>query len=98
MPPKAKKPAAEETRKRKRAGGKAAKDPNEPKRPTTAFFFFAQDQRGKIKEENPDMKITEISKELGRLWKELSDKQKEKYTAMAVKDKGRYEKVYSILI
>merc|ERR1711962_983155 len=52
---------------------KKKKDPNAPKRPTSAYFFFAGDVRPGIREENPDMKITEVAKLIGAQWRELED-------------------------
>lgn len=85
----------EPTRKRKRASAKtkAPKDPNAPKRATTGFFFFSQEERPNIRAKNPALKVTEISQQLGKLWREMDDKTKEKYLKMAEKDKKRYEAV-----
>lgn len=33
---------------------KKKKDPNAPKRPTTGFFYFSNDHRNKVREENPE--------------------------------------------
>ena len=33
---------------------KAKKDPNAPKKPLSAFMFFSQENRQKVKDENPD--------------------------------------------
>jgi len=63
-----------------------------PKRPTTAFFFFGADQRSGIKAEHPEWRVTDISKELGRRWKDLSDDDKAPFTELAAADKVRYER------
>ena len=47
-------------------------------RPQGAFFLFSGDMRPKVKAENPDMKVTEVAKHIGELWKNISDKEKEK--------------------
>ena len=52
---------------KKNEGKKKKKDPNAPKRPTTAFFFYCADNRGKIKEKNPDLKASEVAKKLGEI-------------------------------
>ncbi|VDL91165.1 unnamed protein product [Schistocephalus solidus] len=70
---------------------KAPKDPTQPKRAWSAFFFFCDEFRGKIKEEHPDWKVADIAKELGRRWEDCSDKPK--YEALAQQDKQRYEEV-----
>lgn len=69
---------------------KKIKDENAPKRALTAYFFFANDKRPEIREQNPDMKITEISKVIGEMWKDTSDEEKAKYQKMADADKDRY--------
>lgn len=38
----------------KTSGGRAKKDPNAPKRALSAYMFFSQDWRERIKNENPD--------------------------------------------
>ena len=40
----------------------------------SAYFIFLNENREKIKSENPGISITEISKRGGELWRELSDK------------------------
>jgi hypothetical protein len=36
-------------------------------------MLFCQDMREKVKSDNPDMKVTQITSELGKLWKEADD-------------------------
>lgn len=61
---------------------KKLKDPNAPKKPATGYIRFSQEKRSKVKEENPELKGTEVMKKLGEMWKALSDKKKEKYNAL----------------
>ncbi|TKA26111.1 Non-histone chromosomal protein 6 [Salinomyces thailandicus] len=75
----------------KSAGGKKKKDPNMPKRGLSAYMFFANDQREKVREENPGIKFGEVGKVLGERWKGLNEKQKAPYDAKAAADKKRYE-------
>ena len=70
--------------------GKTKKDPNAPKRAQTAFFYFMNEMRPKIKEENPDISFVDIGKASGEKWKVISAEEKAKYEAMANKDKDRY--------
>ena len=67
------------------------KDPNAPKRPQNAFILFSSDTRGKIKEEHADWKIGDVGKELGRLWRGMTDKDKAPFLKLSSKDKVRYE-------
>jgi len=43
-------------------------------------------------EENPDMKLTDVSKKIGELWKALSEDDKKPYQVKAEKDKVRAAK------
>jgi len=81
------KPPKGEKRKRKKA-----KDPNAPKRALSAFFWFCNDERPKVKESMPEASVGEVAKELGRRWNAISSDVKQKYEALAAKDKARYEK------
>jgi hypothetical protein len=63
-----------------------------PKKPMTGFLFFSNEKRETIMAENPQMKMTEISKYLGQAWQLLTDDQKEPYHQMATMDKIRHEK------
>lgn len=56
---------------------KPKKDPNMPKKAATAYILFSNATRAEIKEENPDLDNKEIMGELGRLWKELDDEDKD---------------------
>ncbi|KAF2133303.1 HMGB family protein [Dothidotthia symphoricarpi CBS 119687] len=71
--------------------GKKKKDPNAPKRGLSAYMFFANDQRDKVREDNPGIKFGEVGKMLGEKWKALSEKQRQPYEAKAATDKKRYE-------
>ncbi|KAK5128213.1 Non-histone chromosomal protein 6 [Meristemomyces frigidus] len=75
----------------KSAGGKKKKDPNMPKRGLSAYMFFANDQRDKVRDDNPGIKFGEVGKQLGEKWKALNEKQKAPYEAKAAADKKRYE-------
>ncbi|KAI5703043.1 hypothetical protein M8J75_007103 [Diaphorina citri] len=82
-------PAGEKVRGKRR---KQIKDPNAPKRSLSAFFWFCNDERGKIKQDNPEYGVGDIAKELGKKWADVDPSVKTKYEQMAEKDKARYEK------
>jgi len=69
---------------------KKVKDPNAPKRPTTSFFVFSSEQRPLLKVTQPDLKVTEVAKEMGRLWKAMDAEDRKKYEDIAQLDKKRY--------
>lgn len=78
-------------------GKKAKKDPNAPKRALSAFFWFCNDERNKVKDALPaGSGVGDVSKECARRWNGLSSSAKAKYEALAAKDKARYEKEIAV--
>jgi len=78
---------------RKRGGKrKQAKDPNAPKRSLSAFFWFCNDERPKIRETNPEYTVGDVAKELGKMWALVDPQTKERYNVMAERDKQRYKR------
>lgn len=61
------------TTKRKRP---EPRDPNAPKRPCSAYIYFSTEMRPKLREENPDMSMSERSKHIGKLWATLDSEKK----------------------
>lgn len=91
---KPKRKAAEKAEKAPRAAAsksKKEKDPNKPKRALSAYMFFSQDWRERIKAENPEAGFGEVGKLLGAKWKELDEEEKKPYVELANKDKTRAE-------
>lgn len=74
----------------KKGGKKTKKDG--PKRPASAYLLFANDNRAKVKKANPDATFGELGKLLGEAWTNATSADKKKYTALAEKDRARYEK------
>ena len=70
-------PTASKKRKRK-------KDPNMPKRPPNAYMLFAQDHRDSIRDTNPDMNVSEVSRELGVLWRNMDEETKAPYVVFLI--------------
>ncbi|GAA5979303.1 hypothetical protein JCM11641_001988 [Rhodosporidiobolus odoratus] len=85
-------PKESKPRATKASGGKAKKDPNAPKRPLSAYMIFTQDERPKLKEEQPDVKFGEVGKILGARWKELDADEKKPWEEKAKVAKAKYEK------
>ena len=82
----------------KSSSGKKTKDLNKPKSARSAYLYFCNENRQKIRDDNPDLKITEITKILANQWNELnekaktntnSEKQLKKYKQLAINDKQR---------
>lgn len=81
---------------------KKQKNPHAPKKPKSSYFFFCDEHRSaliekhkkKNKGKNQDKSMMGlVAKELGKMWKDL--KNKDKYNKMSVDDKKRYEKEMS---
>lgn len=45
-----------------------------PKRPLSAYMLWLNDNREQIKRDNPGIKVTEVAKRGGELWRALKDK------------------------
>ncbi|XP_030680454.1 high mobility group protein B3-like isoform X2 [Nomascus leucogenys] len=73
-------------------GGKKKKDPSAPKRPPSGFFLFSSEFCPKIKSTNPGISIGDMAKELGEMWNNLNDSEKQPYITKAAKLKKKYEK------
>jgi hypothetical protein len=82
-----------EGQKQKTKRRRSPKDPNAPKKPISAFFWFSNDARPIIKSENPGCSIGDVAKECGKRWQAISGDAKAKYVEKAAADKSRYEKV-----
>ena len=67
------------------------KGSDQPKGAKSGYIFFSMAARPTISLENPNMKLTDVSKVLGEQWKCLDEKEKEKYLKMAEEDKIRYK-------
>uniref|UniRef100_A0A7S0WQ82 FACT complex subunit SSRP1 n=1 Tax=Chlamydomonas leiostraca TaxID=1034604 RepID=A0A7S0WQ82_9CHLO len=72
--------------------GRKKKDPNAPKGAISAFMYFSNALRDKVKEENPGIKFGEVGKLMGERWKAATAEDKAPYEAMAREDKARYAK------
>jgi hypothetical protein len=73
---------------------RAKKDPSAPKRPMSAFLYFSQGKRTQIKQDNGDMKNTEVSRLLGEMWRNAPEEERRPHIE---KEKGEREK-YKIAI
>jgi hypothetical protein len=79
--------AADKESKKKRK----VKDPNEPKKPLSAFMLYKDDNMAFLKSEQPDLKPTEVMQELGRHWGVLEQEEKQAYMGRATSMKQEYE-------
>ncbi|CAG2195765.1 High mobility group protein DSP1,High mobility group protein 1 homolog,High mobility group protein B1,High mobility group protein B2 [Mytilus edulis] len=65
------------------------KDPNAPKRSLSAFFFFCNEERPKVRKDHGDWSVALVAKEMGKRWEKQTDRSK--YEKQAAADKIRYE-------
>jgi hypothetical protein len=68
------------------------KDPEAPKRASSSFLLFAQEERPKILAEMGSIPVGEHGRELGRRWGGLEEEVKERFNKVARKDRERYKK------
>lgn len=75
---------------------KAKKNKNMPKKAKSAYFFYCDEKRPALleneKKKGGKVNIGVVAKELGKMWQKLSADKKKKYEKMNLKDKERYEK------
>jgi len=79
-------------------GGKSmkpAKDPNAPKKPLSAYFIYANYIRDEIRRECPEMSTTDIAKESGRRWAQLSPDEKANFENQSRDQKAEYDEAMS---
>ncbi|KAI8325612.1 hypothetical protein GQ54DRAFT_244555, partial [Martensiomyces pterosporus] len=65
----------------KTASGRSKRDPNQPKKPMTAYLLFSNDHRADFRKAFPEAPSQEIAKKLGDAWKTTSAEEREKYIA-----------------
>lgn len=73
-------------------GARKPKDPNKPKRALSAFFYYANEERPRVRAANPDFSVGEVAKELGRQWNELGEDEKSRFEKLAEEDRARYDR------
>ena len=71
------------------------KDPDAPKKPLSSFMMFGNAERGKIKEENPDIAFGAVGKVLGERWRALDAEAKGEFDELAKAAKAEYAEVYA---
>lgn len=76
----------------KKGAKKKKKDPNAPKGPKSSYIMFFTEYREQLKVEQPGISVTEMAKEGGKVWKEMSPSQRSKFEKKAADDKVRFER------
>lgn len=72
------------------------KDPNKPKTPRTAFFLFSAEMRDLVKQQNPAFKVTDVARELGRLWREIDEVTKAKFQEASEAERKVYHEKMAV--
>lgn len=70
---------------------RARKDPSAPKRPMSAFLYFAVGKRSIIRKENPEMVNTDVSRLLGEMWRNASESVREPFVEKEKKEREKYK-------
>jgi len=74
---------------------KKTKLPGQPKKPQGAYFLWLNSEgREKIKEENPGIIVTEVSKKAGEMWAAIDKATKERFEEEAKAAKKKYDEDY----
>mmetsp|Transcript_8785 Transcript_8785/g.13166 ORF Transcript_8785/g.13166 Transcript_8785/m.13166 type:complete len:825 (+) Transcript_8785:209-2683(+) len=76
----------------KKKAKRAKKDPNAPKGPMNAYMLYANSVRAQVREENPDLSMTEVSKEISQKYKSLDEDEMAKWKGKAGEAKEDYKK------
>ena len=63
-----------------------------PKRPLSAYIFFATEHSAKLRAAHPEIKNTEVMGMAGKKWNEMNEAQKKPFETLNAKDKIRHEK------
>lgn len=70
---------------------RAKKHPLAPKRPMSAFLKYSKDKRKEVKDANPDLNNTDISRLLGQMWNEATEQEKEPYVSEELTARAAYK-------
>jgi high mobility group protein B1 len=69
---------------------KKEKDPNAPKRPLSAYLYYASERRPNLKKEDPTLSFIDATKQIALEWKIMTPVAREKWTKLAAADNDRY--------
>lgn len=70
---------------------RAKKHPLAPKRPMSAFLKYSQKRRTRVKQENPDMSNTDVSRLLGEMWRNASAADRAPYVEEEERERAQYK-------
>uniref|UniRef100_A0A0K0FXN4 Sex-determining region Y protein n=1 Tax=Strongyloides venezuelensis TaxID=75913 RepID=A0A0K0FXN4_STRVS len=64
------------------------------KKPMNPYMFFSRAERKNIAKSHPELKVNEVSREMGERWKKLGDKEKQPYVQMAKRQLEEHKKFF----
>lgn len=67
------------------------KDPNAPRKPQSAYLIFCNENRGLVKEQNPEIVATDVMRKLSEMWKEVKADKKKSQLYMKKAERAREE-------
>ena len=70
---------------------RSKKNPLAPKRPMSAFLRYAQSRRKIVRDKNPDMNNTDVSRLLGEMWRNSSEEKKAPYVQQELHERAMYK-------
>lgn len=70
---------------------RAKKHPLAPKRPMSAFLKYSQKRRATVKDSNPDMSNTDVSRLLGEMWRSASQAERAPYVEQEERERAQYK-------
>nr|ACO15102.1 High mobility group protein B2 [Caligus clemensi] len=82
----------EKPKKKQKKKQKASSEPGKPKRFKSCFFMFCSEHRKRVWTANPDFTPGDVSRELARMWAELSPEEKQVFVEKSNVDKERYQR------
>ena len=71
---------------------KPKRDPSKPKRGLNKYMAFTNAMRTEVTNANPEMSPKDVTRELGKQWREMSDEDKIPYVKMAKENREEYKR------
>ena len=71
--------------------GRLKKDPERPKRPQSAYFFYLEDHRPALMGRTPRMSVPDVTRALAEGWRALTEAERRPFVERAEADKQRWK-------